>query len=71
MFCDVYDRTTSTIIEAKGKRGAAVVPHGDRLAADSARMLAPAPKRAILATEQTRPDLLRLADAEGITGWSG
>ena len=67
LFCDLYDKTTNTVYEAK----ASVARPAFRMAigqlADYARFLEPAPRRAILAPQRPRPDLLRLAETQGVS----
>jgi hypothetical protein len=67
MFCDLYDGTTNTVIEAKGSvsRGAIRMAIGQL--ADYARLVEPAPERVILLPEEPRKDLLSLAASEEIT----
>ncbi len=66
IFCDLYDKTENTIYEAKGT----VARPGVRMAigqlADYARLVKPAPRRAILLPQKPRPDLLALAKSQGI-----
>jgi hypothetical protein len=67
MFCDIYDKTTNTIIEAKGSIARPAFRMAIGQLADYARLLDPAPSRVILVPQQPRPDLLRLAAIENIT----
>jgi hypothetical protein len=66
IFCDLYDKTTNTLYEAKGT----VVRHAIRMAigqlADYARLLDPSPGKALLVPQQPRPDLCDLLAHEGI-----
>jgi hypothetical protein len=68
LYCDLYDKTSNTLYEAKGN----VTRHAVRMAigqlADYGR-LTPAdkpPKRALLVPSEPRPDLLALATSQGI-----
>jgi hypothetical protein len=67
LFCDLYDGSTNTVIEAKGSvsRGAIRMAIGQL--ADYARLVEPAPERVILVPEEPRNDLLSLAASEEIT----
>lgn len=67
LFCDLYDSSTNTVIEAKGSvsRGAIRMAIGQL--ADYARLVDPSPSRVILVPEEPRADLLNLAASEGIT----
>lgn len=66
LFCDLFDKTTNTIYEAKGTvtRSAMRMAIG-QLAAYS-RLVTPVPRRAVLMPEEPRADLLRLAESQGI-----
>jgi hypothetical protein len=66
LFCDLYDRTSNTLVEAKGTvaRGAFRMAIGQL--ADYERLVRPAPKKKILVPEEPRPDLLKLAKSQGI-----
>jgi hypothetical protein len=65
-FSDLYDRTTNTLIEAKSSVARTSFRMAIGQLADYARLVKPAPKKAILLPEQPRPDLIRLAKGEGI-----
>ena len=66
LFCDLYDRTTNTIIEAKGSNARPAFRMAIGQLADYARLVEPAPAKLILVPEQPRPDLLQLAASQGI-----
>jgi hypothetical protein len=67
LFCDLFDKTTNTIYEAKGT----VTRNAIRMAigqlADYSRLLTPAPNRAVLTPERPRTDLVRLAETQEIS----
>lgn len=66
LFCDLYDKTTKTLFEAKGT----VTRPAFRMAigqlADYARLMPENPGRTILLPEEPRPDLLALAATQQI-----
>jgi hypothetical protein len=66
LFCDLYDKTTNTIYESKAN----VTRPATRMAigqlADYARLLNNSPRRALLLPEKPRPDLVALAESQGI-----
>lgn len=66
IFCDLFDRTTASLYEAKGT----VTREAMRMAigqlADYARLVDPSPRRVVLMPEEPRADLLRLARSQGI-----
>jgi hypothetical protein len=66
IFCDLYDKTTNTLYEAKGT----VARHAIRMAvgqlADYTRFVNPTPRKALLVPQQPRPDLCDLLTHEGI-----
>jgi hypothetical protein len=66
LFCDLIDRTTNTLYEAKGtvERGAIRMAIGQFM--DYARFLSPQPRRAVLLPAQPRQDLLDLLDDVGV-----
>jgi hypothetical protein len=66
LFCDLYDRTTNTIIEAKGSISRPSFRMAIGQLADYARLVEPAPAKLILVPQEPRPDLLRLAEHQGI-----
>jgi hypothetical protein len=66
LFCDLYDRTTNTIVEAKGSISRPSFRMAIGQLADYARLVKPDPQKLILVPEQPRPDLLRLAASQAI-----
>jgi hypothetical protein len=66
LFCDLYDKTSHTLYEAKGT----VARHAIRMAvgqlADYARLVKSAPRKALLVPQQPRADLLALLAQESI-----
>jgi hypothetical protein len=66
LFCDLYDKTTNTLYEAKGT----VARHAVRMAigqlADYSRLVKPNPRKALLVPQEPRPDLCELLTQEGI-----
>jgi hypothetical protein len=70
IFCDLYDKTTNTLYEAKGT----VARHAIRMAigqlADYVRLVEPSPQKALLVPQQPRDDLSDLLARENIiTVW--
>lgn len=65
LYCDLYDKTTNTLIEAKGSITRAAIRMAIGQLADYARLIPSGPKRAILVPQMPRPDLLRLAESAG------
>jgi hypothetical protein len=66
LYCDLYDRTTNTIIEAKGSISRPSFRMAIGQLADYARLVNPTPTKLILLPEKPRRDLLRLADSQSI-----
>lgn len=66
LFCDLFDRTTNTLVEAKGSIARPAFRMAIGQLADYARLVEPQPKKMILVPTEPRPDLLRLAHGEGI-----
>jgi hypothetical protein len=64
---DLYDRTTNTLIEAKSSVARAAFRMAIGQLADYARLVKPAPRKAILLPERPRADLIKLAKGEGIS----
>lgn len=64
---DLFDQTTNTLIEAKSSIARPSFRMAIGQLADYARMVKPAPKRAILLPEKPRSDLLKLAKSQGIS----
>lgn len=65
-FSDLYDQTTNTLIEAKSSVARTAFRTAIGQLADYARLVKPAPRKAILLPERPRPDLIKLAKGEGI-----
>lgn len=67
LFCDLYDKQTNTIYEAKST----VTRNAMRMAigqlADYCRLVEPAPSKVVLMPERPRADLLALAQTQDIT----
>ncbi|HWC49765.1 MAG TPA: hypothetical protein VG448_12865 [Solirubrobacterales bacterium] len=66
LFCDLFDSTTNTVVEAKGSvsRGAIRMAIGQLV--DYSRLIDPAPAKVILVPEEPRRDLLDLAESADI-----
>lgn len=67
LFCDLYDKTTNTVYEAKGSVARPAFRMAIGQLADYCRFVEPAPKRAILVPQKPRPDLLRFAGSQGVS----
>jgi hypothetical protein len=65
LFCDLFDKTTQTLVEAKGSVARPAIRMAVGQLADYAR-LKPRARTAILLPQQPRRDLLDLADSQGI-----
>lgn len=63
---DLYDVTTNTLVEAKSSIARPAFRMAIGQLADYARLVKPAPRRAILLPEKPRPDLIKLAHGEGV-----
>jgi hypothetical protein len=66
LFCDLYDKTTATLYEAKGTVSRPAFRMAIGQLADYSRLVEGDPKKTIFLPEEPRPDLLALAEAEGI-----
>lgn len=66
LYCDLYDRSTNTIVEAKGSVSRPSFRMAIGQLADYARLVEPSPAKTILLPEKPRPDLLRLASNQNI-----
>jgi hypothetical protein len=66
IFCDLFDKTTNTVVEAKGSIARPAIRMAIGQLADYARLLETPPRRAILVPMEPRPDLLRLAESENV-----
>jgi hypothetical protein len=66
LYCDLYDKTANVVYEAKGTvtRGAMRMAIGQL--ADYSRLIDPSPGRSVLMPERPRPDLMRLAESQGL-----
>jgi len=67
LFCDLFDKTSNTVVEAKGSIARPAIRMAIGQLADYARLVEPYPQRTILVPQQPRPDLLELAKSQGIT----
>ena len=68
LFCDVYDKTTKTLYEAKGTVSRPAIRMAIGQLADYARLVSPPPnERALLLPMKPRTDLARLAESQGIS----
>jgi len=63
---DLYDVTTNTLIEAKSSIARPAFRMAIGQLADYARLVKPAPRRAILLPEKPRLDLIKLAHSQGV-----
>lgn len=66
LFCDLYDKTTHTLYEAKGTVARPAIRMAIGQLADYSRLMDPAPTRAILLPQEPREDLRDLIRAEGV-----
>jgi hypothetical protein len=67
LFCDLWDKTTRTVFEAKGTVSRPAIRMAIGQLADYARLVSPAPSaRALLLPSEPRPDLMRLAESARI-----
>jgi hypothetical protein len=66
LFCDLYDKTTLAIFEAKGTVTRPAIRMALGQLADYARFLDPMTRRVILVPEPPRPDLIRLAQSQNV-----
>jgi hypothetical protein len=66
LFCDLFDQTTNTLVEAKGTIARPAFRMAIGQLADYARFVDPPPSKVILVPEAPRPDLLQLAASQGI-----
>jgi hypothetical protein len=67
LFCDLFDSTTNTVVEAKGSVSRASIRMAVGQLADYSRLIDPAPARVILVPEEPRRDLLKLAASADIS----
>jgi hypothetical protein len=66
LFCDLFDKTTGTLYEAKGTVTRSAMRMAIGQLADYARFVQPAPRKAVLMPEKPRADLLQLASTAGL-----
>jgi hypothetical protein len=66
LFCDLFDRTTNTVVEAKGSVARSAIRMAVGQLADYSRLVEPPPQKMILVPERPRKDLLELAASQGI-----
>ncbi|HWX46395.1 MAG TPA: hypothetical protein VNY52_13890 [Solirubrobacteraceae bacterium] len=66
IFCDLYDKTTNTLYEAKGTVARQAIRMAIGQLADYARLVDPSPRRVLLVPQQPRHDLCNLLAHEGI-----
>lgn len=67
IFCDLFDKSTNTLYEAKGTIARPAIRMAIGQLADYARLVDPAPVKAILLPQQPRSDLCDLLTLEDIT----
>ena len=67
IFCDLYDKTTNTLYEAKGTVARQAIRMAIGQLADYTRLVQPTPHKALLVPQQPRPDLCDLLSREHIT----
>src|SRR4051794_34432431 len=65
IFCDLYDKTTNTIYEAKGTTARHAIRMAIGQLADYSRLVSPSPARVILVPTEPRSDLIALAKSQG------
>ncbi len=66
LFCDLYDSTTNTVVEAKGSVSRSAIRMAVGQLADYSRLVDPPPAQLILVPEKPRSDLLDLAKSQAI-----
>ncbi|HEV3071962.1 MAG TPA: hypothetical protein VGY76_11120 [Solirubrobacteraceae bacterium] len=72
LFCDLYDKTSNTLYEAKGTVARPAIRMAIGQLADYARLIKPTPGKALLVPQEPRVDLLALLAREGIAVvWPG
>lgn len=67
LYCDLFDKTTNTLYEAKGSVARAAIRMAVGQLADYARLIPTVPQKALLVPERPRPDLLELLKRESIS----
>jgi hypothetical protein len=72
LFCDLFDKTTNTLYEAKGTVTRPAMRMAIGQLADYRRFVTPEPELVVLMPEAPRADLSKLAESQGITVlWPG
>jgi hypothetical protein len=66
LFCDLYDKTTKTLYEAKGTIARNAIRMAIGQLADYVRLVKPTPQKALLLPQEPREDLCSLLAGEGI-----
>ncbi len=67
LYCDLFDKTTNTLYEAKGSVARPAIRMAIGQLADYARFIPSSPRKALLVPERPRPDLLTLLEQENIS----
>jgi hypothetical protein len=67
LYCDLFDKTTNTLYEAKGSVARPAIRMAVGQLADYARFIPSPPRKALLVPECPRPDLLTLLEQENIS----
>ena len=67
LFCDLYDKTTRTVYEAKGTVSRPAIRMAIGQLADYSRLIKPDASRALLLPQKPRPDLVWLAQGQRIS----
>jgi hypothetical protein len=72
IFCDLFDKTTNTLYEAKGTVARQAIRMAIGQLADYTRLVQPTPRKVLLVPQQPREDLCNLLKGEGIAVvWRG
>ncbi len=66
LYCDLFDQTTNTLVEAKGSISRPAFRMAIGQLADYERLVEKPPRKAILVPEEPRQDLLKLAESQNI-----
>jgi hypothetical protein len=67
LFCDLFDKTSNTLVEAKGSISRPAIRMAIGQLADYARQVEPQPTKMVLLPERPRDDLIDLLESQGIT----
>lgn len=67
LYCDLFDKTTNTLYEAKGSVARPAIRMAVGQLADYARFIPSSPRKALLVPERPRRDLLALLEQENIS----